>query len=155
MPTKPKRAALSPAETICVLAQVYDHYGLDRSRERDRSQDGDRAEEALYRAARDGLLRPPPRKRGAPLKWQGEFNLELVEAVESVQREERPRLRGPAMRITPISVADAIEILRKQDKWKRFSAESLKKRYFEAKREWTYFRRLTRFGARIPKLISS
>jgi hypothetical protein len=31
MPTTPKRAALSPAETICVLAQVYDHYGLDRS----------------------------------------------------------------------------------------------------------------------------
>jgi hypothetical protein len=30
MPTKPKRAALSPTETDRVIAQVYDYYGLDR-----------------------------------------------------------------------------------------------------------------------------
>ena len=86
MPRKPK-TALSPTETVCIIAQLYDHYGLDRSPARDRSQDGSRAEQALYRAAQDGLLRPPPRKRGPPLKWQGKLNLELVEAVESVRLE--------------------------------------------------------------------
>jgi hypothetical protein len=152
MPRKSK-TPLSPTETVRVIAQVYDHYGLDRSAARDRGRE---AEMALWRAAQDGLLRPPPRKRGPALKWPGELSLELVEAVESVQREEPPRVRGPAKRA--ITFNEAIGKLRDRfpDRWGRYPFDSLKKRFYEAKREWTYFRRLTRqFSAKITEDTSS
>jgi hypothetical protein len=157
-PTKRKRAARSPKEAMRVLAEVYDYYRLDRSSGRDRSQDGYWAEKALYLAARDGLLRAPPRKRGAPSKWSGKLGLELVQAVEATQVEmslERPRLKPRAKRPTDIKVTGvdkAIERLRSRfsEKWGRYDPDVLKRRFHEAQKHWTYARRLfDRLGAKI------
>ena len=61
------------------------------------------------------------------------------------------------MRLTPISVDEAIGKLRDRfpDRWGRYPFDSLKKRFYEAKREWTYARRLLRFSAKIAEDTSS
>jgi hypothetical protein len=156
----------SPIETTRVIAQLFDRYGIDRSLDRDRSQDGERFELALSYAARDGLLQLP-HKRGAPSKWKGKLGLELVQAIESLQvraglvipkntsklalQETIESLRAgraPTIRLKPLSIPKAIRALQDQypDKWG--AHDDLEKRYYEAKNVWNYARRLKMFADR-------
>jgi hypothetical protein len=131
-PTKRKKAQLSAKETIRVLAQVYDCYGIDRSPGRDLNQDGFWAEFVLYLAARDGLLRAP----GKPPGRKAKVGNELVRDVVFTQLREGPRLRGRAMRPKLISVDAAIKIVQEQDKdnWGRYDPDDLKRRFYDAKK---------------------
>src|SRR6516162_10256627 len=127
----------SAIETIRAIARLFDLYGIDRSLDRDRSQDGERYERALSYAVRDGLLRLP-HKRGAPSKWKGKLGLELVQAIESLQAQAGPVIpkntsklvlqetieslragRAPTIRLKPLSIPKAIRALQDQypDKW--------------------------------------
>jgi hypothetical protein len=156
----------SPIETTRVIAQLFDLYGIDRSLDRDRSQDGERFELALSYAARDGLLQLP-HKRGAPSKWKGKLGLELVRAVESLRSRAAPVIpknpsklelqeaiellragRVPGIPLKPISIPKAIRALQDQypDKWGTY--DDLEKRYYEAKKAWNYARRLQIFADR-------
>jgi len=153
-------------KTTREIAQLFDLYGIDRSLDRDRSQDGERYERALSYAVRDGLLRLP-HKRGAPSKWKGKLGLELVQAVESLQAQAGPVIpkntsklvlqetieslragRAPTIRLKPLSIPKAIRALQDQypDKWGAY--DDLEKRYYEAKKAWSYARRLKMFGDR-------
>jgi len=49
---KPKKVALNAKETVRLIAQLFDLYGIDRSPNRDRIRDGERFHWALYCAAR-------------------------------------------------------------------------------------------------------
>jgi hypothetical protein len=156
----------SAIETTRAIARLFDLYGIDRSLDRDRGQDGERFELALSYAARDGLLRLP-HKRGAPSKWKGKLGLELVQAVESIRSQAGPVIpknlsklelqeaaesiqagRVPAIPLKPISIPKAIRALQDQspDKWG--SCDDLEKRYYEARDVWNYARRLKMFGDR-------
>ena len=156
----------SPIETTRVIAQLFDLYGIDRSLDRDRSQDGERYERALSYAARDGLLRLP-HKRGAPSKWKGKLGLELVQAVESLRSQARPVIpknlsklelqevaesiqagRVPAIPLKLISIPKAIRALQDQYPAKWGAYDDLEKRYYEAKKAWNYARRLQIFADR-------
>jgi len=131
---KSKKAALSAKETVRVIARLFDLYGIDRSLNRDRSRNGERFEQALYCAVRDGLLRLP-RKRGARSKWTGKLGLELVQAIESLRVPRVPRRK-------PLSVAKAVEALRERHPKKWAHHLDLEKRFYEAKKFWSYTRRL-------------
>jgi hypothetical protein len=75
----------------------------------------------------------------------GKLGLELVEAVEKLQRQGGVRRTGPAMRFKPKkSVPEAIKELRIRDpdKWGSYDLVDLQKRYYEAKKYWGYHRRL-------------
>ena len=156
----------SATETTRVIARLFDLYDIDRSLDRDRSQDGERYERALSYAARDGLLQLP-HKRGAPSKWKGKLGLELVQAVESLRSQARPVIpknlsklelrevtesiqagRVPAIPLKSISIPKAIRALQDQypDKWGAY--HDLEKRYYEAKNAWNYARRLKMFADR-------
>jgi hypothetical protein len=154
-----KKAALNAKQTVRVIAQLFDLYGIDRSLNRDRSRDGERFQWALYCAARDGLIRLP-HKRGAPAKWKGQLGLELIEAVESLQARSWPTIpknkaalqrtidslragRAPTQ-LKPLSVAKAIRTLQVNypKKWGCYDCDDLKKRYHEAKKVWGYGTRL-------------
>ena len=155
----------SPIETTRVIAQLFDLYGIDRSLDRDRSQDGERYERALSYAVRDGLLRLP-HKRGAPSKWKGKLGLELVRAVESLRSRAGPVIpknltklelqaieslragRVSGIPLKPISIPKAIRALQDQypDNWGTY--DDLEKRYYEAKKAWNYARRLQIFADR-------
>ena len=162
MKTKRKSAI----DTTREIARLFDLYGIDRSLDRDRSQDRERFELALSYAARDGLLRLP-HKRGAPSKWKGKLGLELVQAVESLRSRADPVIpknlsklelqqvaeslqagRVPAIPLKPISIPKAIRALQDQypDKWGAYY--DLEKRYYEAKNAWNNARRLKMFGDR-------
>ncbi|MFZ1093676.1 MAG: hypothetical protein WAN75_31430, partial [Xanthobacteraceae bacterium] len=67
-PRKRRTTPLTAKETVRIIAQLFDRYGIDRSLDRDRSRDGERFKIALYYAAEDGLLKIP-RSRGAPSIW--------------------------------------------------------------------------------------
>jgi hypothetical protein len=156
----------NPTETTRVIAQLFDLYGIDRSLDRDRSQDGERYERALSYAIRNGLLQLPL-KRGAPSKWKGKLGLELVQAVESLRSQAGPVIpknlsklelqeaikslragRVPAIPLKPISIPKAIRALQDQcpDNWGTY--DDLEKRYYEAKKAWNYARRLKVFADR-------
>jgi hypothetical protein len=124
---------LGPKAAVQVIERLFDRYGLDRKPDRDRSKDGEAFQQALFLAARDGLLKVPLRKQGNPAKWIGARGLKLVERVEEIRIEGR-------------KTAAAIRHL--QDTDPEWSAEDdLDKRYYDAKRHWTYWRRLEqRFG---------
>jgi len=76
---KRRKVPLNTTETVRLIARLFDLYGIDRSPQRDRAH---AAEQALYYAVRDGLLRVPA-KRGPPGKWNGKLGLALLEAVEA------------------------------------------------------------------------
>ena len=156
----------SAIETTRVIARLFELYGIDRSLDRDHSQDGERFGLALSYAARDGLLRLP-HKRGAPPKWKGKLGLELVQAVESLRSRAGPVIpknlsklqlqevaeslqagRVPAIPLKSISIPKAIRALKDQypDKWGAY--DDLEKRYYEAKKAWNYARRLKMFADR-------
>jgi hypothetical protein len=152
----------SAIETTRVIARLFDLYGIDRSPDRDRSQDSERFELALSNAARDGLLRLP-HKRGAPSKWKGKLGLELVQAVESLRSRAGPVIpknltklelqaieslragRVPAIPLKLISIPKAIRALQDQYPAKWGAYDDLEKRYYEAKKAWNYARRLKMF----------
>jgi hypothetical protein len=148
MVRKLKRTALGAKEIVREIARLFDRYGIDRSPGRDRSCDGERFQQALYLAVSEGLLRVP-HASGASSKWKGKLGLELVEAVETLQVQRGFRRTGPAMRLKPTkSVSQAIRELRLQDpdKWEDYLSGDLEKRYYEAKKYWTYPRRLIAFS---------
>jgi hypothetical protein len=143
---KPERrkSPLSATETVRILARLFDRYGIDRRLDRDRSLDGERAEQALYYAARDGLLRVP-RKRGAPSKWKGILGFELVQAVElyrlATPATPHTKNKNGGAVLRPVTVAKAIRDLREQhqEKWGDYESPELQKRYHEARKIWGGF----------------
>jgi|SRR6516225_9916462 len=143
-----QKTPLNTKETIRIIARLFDLYGVDRRLNRDRTRDGWWCEYVLYCAVRDGLLRLPP-KRGAPSKWKGKLGLELIEAVENIQSADPVRLAVKAGGRLPtkpklMDVAKAIRALREQhqDKWGEYLSNDLEKRYYEAKKAWSYATRL-------------
>ena len=129
-PRKRRTTPLTAKETVRIIAQLFDRYGIDRSLDRDRSRDGERFKIALYYAAEDGLLKIP-RSRGAPSIWKGKVGLELLTAVESLRIPPRKQ-----------NISKAIKHLQDQqsDKWGAY--EDLEKRFYEARKAWGYGRRL-------------
>jgi hypothetical protein len=124
-------APKSDEEIFRALCALADQYGIDLS-------DPERERKVLFFALRDGRVRlPSGRKRGRRSTLKGSFGLELVEAVEGVQREGLGQGRS-------ISQEDAIEALRTQfpDKWGSHEPDTLKRRYYEAKHIWNYATRL-------------
>jgi hypothetical protein len=118
------------------LDRLIEHYGIDLSGPEKL------AWKVLLYALRDGRVRlppkrRPPRKRGPHPKWTGEEGLELVEAVEAVQRDELGQGRS-------ISIENAIKELQPQcpAKWGGYDPDVLRRRYYEAKLFWNYARRL-------------
>jgi hypothetical protein len=144
---KRQKTALSAKETVRIIARLFDLYGVDRRFNRDRSGDGWRFEYVLHCAVRDGLLRLPP-TRGAPSKWKGKLGLELIEAVENIQRAPIRSAVKAGRRLPTnlklMDVAKAIRALRAHhpDKWGEYLSDDLEKRYYEAKKAWGYSTRL-------------
>jgi hypothetical protein len=141
---------LSAKDTVRVIGRLFDRYGIDRSFDRDRARDGERFQLALYCAVEEGLLRLPP-KRGAPPKWAAKLGLQLLEEVESIRVKNPviPKSRKPTLKnMRLLSVAKAIEILRAQHKkkWGRYDDRYLEKMFYDARKSWTYARRLMIFG---------
>jgi hypothetical protein len=158
---------LSAKETVRVIAGLFDRYGLDHSPNRDRSRDGERFQCALYCAVRDGLIRLPG-KRGPKPKWGGQLGLELIEAVESLRARSKPTIpknkvalrkaikslrAGTLPPLKLLSVEKAIETLQEKypQKWGRYHRGHLHKRFYDAKKVWTYVTRLMQFYPEIRK----
>jgi hypothetical protein len=158
---KSKKAALSAKETVRAIARLFDLYGIDRSLNRDRSRDGLRYQWALYCAVRDGLLRLPSKPGGGTPKWVAAPGLELIEAIESLraqpiipkdkvarQRAIEALRAGKKPRLKSLSIPKAIKALREQypDKWGTFTTDHLEKRFYEARKFWSYGRRIAMFA---------
>jgi hypothetical protein len=126
-PKKPARH-LSIDQAVEEIARLCAHYRFPRN--------NDGALSALVQAIVEGVVKVPrdlhPRKRGRPPIWQGDVGLELVIEIEKIRNGVRRR-RKP-------QVAVAVELLqeREPEKWGRYDARELEKRYYDARKHWYY-----------------
>ena len=135
-PKKSSRPHLSPKRAVEEIGRLCDHYRLPRNNAN--------VAFALYRAIAEGRIKIPrdlhPRGRGRPSIWEGDVGLELVNEVERIRSWGRPGLRKPM-------TTRIIRALQKHKpaKWGQYDETDLCKRYFEARRYWTWPRRIEDF----------
>ena len=144
---QPKKK-LSEKAARQLIAQLFDYYGVDRS--------PDHAAEILVGAALDGLIKVPPRRRGAgkPATWQGKLGIELLGAVqwEIVKAQDFDKATAAKLRAMPfrqrqvamrehakesLTVDAALKRLmaRQPDKWGN-DFPKLKRNYYRAKKRF-------------------
>jgi hypothetical protein len=144
---QPKKK-LSEKAARQLITQLFDYYGLDRS--------PDHAAEVLVWAVLDGLVKAPPRRKGAgrPATWQGKLGIELMQAVEyeivkaqafdgATAKKLRAmpfRRREEAMRELAkenLSVDAALKrLIQRQPKRWGDDFVQLKQNYYRAQRRW-------------------
>jgi hypothetical protein len=144
---QPKKK-LSEKTARQLITQLFDYYGLDRS--------PDHAAEVLVWAVLDGLVKAPPRRKGAgrPATWRGKLGIELMKAVEYeiVKAQAFDEATTKKLRAMPfqqrqdavhelakenLSVDAALNQLIKQhpEKWGNGFAQ-LKQNYYRAKKRF-------------------
>jgi hypothetical protein len=133
MAKNPKR---TPEQVRDVMVQLFIRYGIDLAPERDRRQDGERYFRVLYLAIQDGLL---SLNRGRSSKWTGEKGLKGFALVRTVAERQAQAFRSG----TTLTDAEALRELQEQDrkKWGN-DFRTLEKRFYEAKRFWTFTQQL-------------
>jgi hypothetical protein len=136
MALAPKKSShLSPEHAVEEIGRLCDHYRLSRNNAN--------AMLALHQAIVERLVKIPrdlKRGRGRPSIWEGDVGLELVNEVERIRSWGRPGLRKPM-------TTRIIRALQKHKpaKWGQYDETDLCKRYFEARRYWTWPRRIEDF----------